>query len=110
MPPVLTCPPSQTSDLQGQNSVTFPKATATDDSGIIPNITYSTAAPGVIFIEGVSVILTTNIQQDGPIPVTATATDNNGNQASCTFHLVLVGKSVYLESWHCGVITKIYKH
>ena len=96
--PVITCPSSpQTATLpQGQNSVTFPRATATDNSGIPPTIAYSTTTPGVTFLEGGTNILASNIQQAGTIPVTATATDNNNNQASCTFNLVIVGKSVLI--------------
>ena len=98
MPPVITCPSSpQTATLpQGQNSVTFARATATDNSGIPPTIVYSTTTPGVMFLDGGTIILANNIQQAGTIPVTATATDNNGNQAFCTFNLLVVGKRFLL--------------
>ena len=96
MPPVITCPSSpQTATLpQGQNSITFARATATDDSVIPPTITYSTTTPGVTFFDGGTSILAENIQEAGTIPVTATATDNNGNQAFCTFNLVVVGNNL----------------
>ena len=101
MVPVITCPTTPTSPLSfilqpGQTSVTFNRATATDDSGITPTITYSTTTSGVQFLEGGTQILASNIQQAGTIPVTATATDNNNNQASCTFNLMIESKSIYL--------------
>ena len=96
--PVITCPalPSSFTLQPGQDSVTFNRATATDDSGITPTITYSTSSPGVTFFDGGTLILAINIQQVGTIPVTATATDNNNNQASCTFNLMIESKGIYL--------------
>ena len=58
-------------------------------------ITYSTSTPGVLLLGGDTTVLATGIQQDGTIPVIATAADNNNNQASCTFNLNIDGKNVY---------------
>ena len=84
----------------------FPRATATDDSGIPPTITYSTTTPGVTFFEGGTGILANNIQQAGTIPVTVTATDNNNNVATSTFDLTIACKSVQFNKWLKGYIVK----
>ena len=92
--PVITCPASQIFTLRPGQSINFPGAIATDDSGITPMITYSTPTPGVLLLGSDTTVLATGIQQDSIIEVTATASDNNNNQASCTFNLDVNGKNI----------------
>ena len=97
-PVITSTPPSQSFTLQpDQTSVIFPSATATDDSGIPPTITYSTTTPGVTFLESGTAILANNIQQAGTIPVTVTVTDNNNNVVTSTFVLTIACKSIQFK-------------
>ena len=67
--PSIACPDNIT---QLDNKiVNFPAATASDNSGMSPTITYS-AVSGSEFSSGIT-------------RVTATATDNASNQSQCTF-------------------------
>ncbi len=75
--PVLTCPANVargTNKLDG-TEVDYPAATATDDSGEAPSLTYSKAS-GAVFPVGTTT-------------VTVTATDGADNEATCTFDVVL---------------------
>ena len=71
---------------QGQTTVQFTGATATDDSGLPPTITYTTNTGVQIFSGGSTTVIANNLQA-GMTEVTATARDNNNNMASCTFNL-----------------------
>ena len=64
----------------------FPAATATDDSGIPPTVTYTTNTGVQVFGGGSTTVVANNLQS-GMTEVTATARDNNNNMATCTFNL-----------------------
>lgn len=74
IPPVVTCPSDQTisTAVTSLTSVSYPQATATDNSGI-PSVVCSPAS-GTLFGLGYS-------------KVTCTATDTSGNVASCNFNV-----------------------
>ncbi|XP_072051926.1 hyalin-like [Amphiura filiformis] len=77
-PPVIRCPDDITALLpMGQTNITlnFPLATAIDNSGATPRISYSQPS-GSLF----------NL---GTTTVTATASDPSGNTATCTFNVTL---------------------
>jgi uncharacterized repeat protein (TIGR01451 family) len=79
-PPVISCPSNVVAYLPLHTSATsmavnYPAATATDNCAVA-NIGY-TAAPGSVFPVGTT-------------SVTATATDVNGNTASCTFTVTVL--------------------
>ena len=97
---MIICPERPSVELpENTNFVQFPGATATDDSGLPPTITYTTSAPGVqVFPSGTNVIAV-NVQP-GTILVTATARDNNGNMAECTIILTITSMTGMSMIYH----------
>jgi ELWxxDGT repeat protein len=89
--PHITCPANVTTAASGPEgtSVTYPPATATDDVTAQPTITYDRASGGTLPV--------------GTTTLTATATDEAGNQATCTFSVTVTpkGTSVDVEDG-CG--------
>ncbi len=78
-PPTVNCPQAVTSYTQGgtNNMVSYPEATASDNSGGVVTITYSTIS-GSNF-------------QVGNTTVTVTATDQSNNSDQCTFTVTVIG-------------------
>ncbi|WP_338868900.1 kelch repeat-containing protein [Myxococcus stipitatus] len=76
-PPVITCPADVQVEATGASgaTVTYPPATATDDTTPNPTVTYSHSS-------GITLPL-------GETVVTATAEDADGAQASCTFRVTV---------------------
>ena len=93
IPPVVTCPDDIEREVPlnvPSVSVTFPEATATDNSGIA-NLVDRTHSPGQQF-------------SVGSTTVTYTFEDPSNNRASCSFTiLVLAGKKEIYQS------TKLYQ-
>ncbi len=82
IPPVITCPPNVSVTAAGSATsavVTYSAATATDNCGGTPTITYSIPSGSTFNI--------------GTTQVTATATDASGNTATCTFNVIVTGGS-----------------
>ena len=93
VPPDITCPQNQDFVVrQGQTSVQFPGAAATDDSGVPLTVTYITNTGVQIFGGGSTTVVANNLQA-GMTVVTATARDNNNNMVSCTFDLNINSKT-----------------
>ena len=95
-PPVITCPPNQVTGT-ATTTLTIPGATATDDSGIAPTISYTSNTPTVQYLmqAGQNSVLVSNLNLPtvGSIEtVTATATDNAGLTDSCTFQITATSK------------------
>ena len=83
-PPLVTCPQNINSQFQCQqanDAITFPPAVASDNSGVQPNVRYSSGS--IQFSQvGNSITGTFGL---GVTTVTATATDNCGLTSSCQF-------------------------
>ncbi len=75
-PPSITCPPTQTLTLSPTCSATLPNYTglATTSDNCATTVTVTQAPPAGTTVSGV-----------GPMTVTLTANDGNGNTATCTF-------------------------
>ena len=74
--PDVTCPPDRTVTSSVQTPVTYTQlATATDNSGAIPTITYSPVSGSTFAL--------------GATTVTVTATDPSSNQMQCTFRITV---------------------
>lgn len=89
MPPSIECPGPQTVAVQGWDGgrVEFAEASAQDNAGP-PEVSYS-PGQGSVFPAGETV-------------VTATATDAEGNTASCTFPVTVTGGGSEDEGEGCG--------
>ncbi|WP_245767584.1 ELWxxDGT repeat protein [Stigmatella erecta] len=89
MPPSIQCPGPQTVAVQGEDGgrVEFAEATAQDNAGP-PEVRYS---PGQ-----------DSFFPTGETVVTATATDAEGNTASCTFPVTVTGGDSEGEGEGCG--------
>ena len=91
--PEITCPQDQNVVVQqGQTTAQFSAATATDDSGLPPAVTYTTSTGVQVFGGGSTTVVANNLQA-GMTVVTATARDNNNNMAFCTFSLNIICKT-----------------
>ena len=94
--PVITCPQPQVTGT-ATTTLTLPGATATDDSGITPTITYTSSTPTVQVLtqagQNTALVSNLNLPTVGSTEtVTATATDNNGLTAMCTFQITATSK------------------
>jgi len=88
-PPVITCPANQVANVASNGisaTVTYPAATATDNSGGAVTLAYSNPS-GSTFNFGTTTVV-------------VTGTDPSGNQGTCTFTVTVQGKApgVRLES------------
>ncbi|XP_072051852.1 hyalin-like [Amphiura filiformis] len=94
VPPTLICPPDQTGSMESGSSTTtsvvFPEATANDNSGRAPSVTYSSNSPTAVFLQNPDgrTQLADNIGR-GQTLVFVTATDDSGNTVTCTFTITV---------------------
>ncbi|XP_030831233.1 mucin-17 isoform X5 [Strongylocentrotus purpuratus] len=78
--PIATCPADTQREVglgQTSSQVFFIAPTATDNSGVVPTIVSQTHAPNDVFGLGIT-------------QVTYTFADGSGNQASCSFNVIVV--------------------
>ncbi len=88
-PPTILCPPNLSANPNSGTNTAFiviDAAMATDDSPVTPTIQYTTDSAGVQILDGFGTpfIYASNVPV-GVTTVTATATDDTNNMASCTF-------------------------
>ncbi|XP_072013737.1 hyalin-like [Amphiura filiformis] len=93
---MINCPPDQpVITLRGGTTafLTFPGATATDDSFVTPTIEYTSIPPGVSFFDSDTGDIFASNVGIGRTTVTATATDAGNTMASCSFTVTVTVNS-----------------